>query len=219
MGDIYLVRHGQVAFGTDSYDSLSPEGEQQAEAAGAALAARGVSATRVFVGSMNRHRQTANLACRTTGWLFLPEVDRGWDEFDHVSVLEAAGEMAEGDRSLSGPDTLRRFFGQAIPRWSSGRHDDDYTETFGAFSGRVTASLHRLANDLASDETAVVFTSAGVIGWVAASLCSAGEQQWLALIPVGVNGGVTRVRVGDGGPSLMSYNEHAHIRPELVTYR
>jgi broad specificity phosphatase PhoE len=219
MGDIYLVRHGQVVFGGDGYDSLSPDGERQSAAVGAALAARGVATEHMFVGSMNRHRQTAELAGGAAGWRAAPEVDAGWDEFDHVSVLTAAGALAKGDRSLSGPDTLRRFFGHAIPRWSSGRHDDDYAETFRGFSSRVMDTLQRLARELASDESAVVFTSAGVIGWAAASLLGASEQQWLKLIPVGVNGGVTRIRVTGGSPELVSYNEHAHLGHVLVTYR
>lgn len=219
MAEIFLVRHGQVAFDAAAYDSLSAVGAQQAIAVGASLGASGLIPTRTVVGSMNRHLQTARLAGRAAGWQASSEVDAGWDEFDHVAVLSATGEVALGDRSLSGPDTLSRFFGVAIPRWSSGLHDGDYAEPFSAFSARVTRALQNLHRGLGAHESAVVFTSAGVIGWVVASLLKAGEQQWLSLIPVGVNGGITRVRAGSDGPQMMSFNEHAHLRPDNVTFR
>jgi broad specificity phosphatase PhoE len=219
MAQIFLVRHGQVAFGAASYDSLSPVGERQAAAVGSALVARGVTASRTVVGRMNRHRQTASLASRGAGWPAPAEVHQGWDEFDHVAVLSAAGPVEPGDRSLSGPDTLRRFFGVAIPRWSSGSHDGDYAEPFSAFSARVTDALNGLHDGLGEHDTAVVFTSAGVIGWVAASLLNAGEQQWLSLIPVGINGGITRVAGTPEGLKLISYNEHAHLSPDVATFR
>lgn len=219
MSNIFLVRHGQVAFGGDSYDSLSPLGEEQATAAGVAMRKGGLTPIRTIVGSMNRHRQTADLAAHAARWSAPAEVDRRWDEFDHVEIISAVGDVEPGDLSLSGPHTLRRFFGVAIPRWSSGRYDGDYVETFGAFSGRVSEALRQLAADLDTRETAVVFTSAGVIGWVAASLLEGGEAQWLALIPVLVNTGVTRLRVIDSRLTVISVNEHAHLSRDLETYR
>lgn len=219
MSDIFLVRHGQVAFDSTAYNGLSPAGERQAEALGRAFSARGVTASRVVVGDMFRQQQTAEIAGRAAGWSTSPEVDAGWDEFDHVALLAAMGDLRSGDSSLSGPDTLTRFFGEAIPRWSSGLHDGDYEETFDAFSERVTQTLGRLAGDPTGDDTTVVFTSSGVIGRIAASLLDTGAQQWLALIPVGINTGVTRLRVTEDEVRLVSYNEHAHLGPDLVTYR
>jgi broad specificity phosphatase PhoE len=218
MAEIFLVRHGQVAFDTAAYDSLSPLGDYQATATGQALMTRGVRPCRVIVGTMNRHQETARGAIAAAGWVAIPEVHAGWDEFNHVDVLSAAGNVAPDDRSLSGHDTLRQFFDVAIPRWSSGLHDGDYAEPFPAFSDRVEAALASLRNGLGEQDTAVVFTSAGVIGWVAASLLNAGERQWLSLIPVGVNGGVTRLATA-GGLKIVSYNEHAHLSPDAVTFR
>jgi phosphohistidine phosphatase SixA len=55
---IYLVRHGQAAFGTDDYDRLTPLGAEQC----AALARHWRSLERpapiVFAGTMRRHRQS-----------------------------------------------------------------------------------------------------------------------------------------------------------------
>lgn len=219
MSEIFLVRHGQVSFHGDGYDELSELGEQQAAAVGLALSRRGVRPSRVAIGSMNRHHQTARLASSTAGWSAPLEVDGSWNEFDHVAVMAGAGHQERGDRTLSGADTLRRFFGTAIPRWSSGLYDEDYAETFGAFTARVTGTFQRLLARLEPHETAVVFTSAGVIGRITAALLHAGEKEWLALIPVGVNCGVTRVEGAGDDAVLVSYNEHGHFTSGLVTRR
>lgn len=219
MSEIFLVRHGQVALDGTGYDGLSTLGEEQAKTVGLALRERGVSPTRVVVGSMRRHHATADIASQAARWAADREVNPGWDEFDHVAILRAAGDLEPGDRSLSGPDTRRRFFEVAIPRWMSGLHDDDYTEPASAFTERVAGALGHVCSELSDQDTAVVFTSAGVIGRVVASLLEAGEKQWLTLIPVIVNSGVTRLRVTDDRTTLISYNEHSHVRAELLTYR
>lgn len=58
-----------------------------------------------------------------------------------------------------------------------------------------------------------------MIGWVAASLLGGGEPQWSALHRVAVNSGVTKVVVGSRGSTLVTFNEHSHLPPQLVTYR
>jgi broad specificity phosphatase PhoE len=213
------VRHGQVALHGAGYGGLSELGEQQADEVGLALRQRGVLPSRVAAGNMQRHHQTAERARLAAGWSAPIEIDVGWDEFDHVAVMASAGHQRASDRSLSGADTLRRFFGVAIPRWSSGQHDEDYAETFGEFTERVTDTFQRLVTSLDDRETAVVFTSAGVIGRVAATLLNATEKEWLTLIPVAVNCGVTRVRVTGEDAFLVSYNEHGHLHQAGVTQR
>ena len=43
MSEMFLVRHGQVAFDSTGYNGLSASGRTQAEAVGPAFAARGVT--------------------------------------------------------------------------------------------------------------------------------------------------------------------------------
>ncbi|WP_329242000.1 histidine phosphatase family protein [Streptomyces sp. NBC_01478] len=97
--------------------------------------------------------------------------------------------------------------------------DHEFTEPFPAFTKRVDDASRTLAAEVGSGETVVVFTSAGVIGWVAASLLGGGEPQWSALHRVAVNSGVTKVVVGSRGSTLVTFNEHSHLPPQLVTYR
>ncbi|MBK3579474.1 histidine phosphatase family protein [Streptomyces sp. MBT65] len=210
MGVILFVRHGKASVGAADYDVLSDTGELQSELLGAELARRGVTATRILTGRLNRQQQTARCACRASKWSMPVEVDEAWNEFHHEDVVAAHREVATPDA-----EPLDR----AIPRWSSGRYDHEYTEPFPAFTKRVDVALRTLAADLASGETAVVFTSAGVIGWIAASLLGGGAPQWSALNRVAVNSGVTKVVVGSRGSTLLTFNEHSHLPPQLVTYR
>jgi len=219
MGELFLVRHGQVALDGPGYDGLSQTGRDQAEAVGGALASRGIEPSKLYVGTMNRHRETVGLAAGVAGWSAPLLTDEQWNEFDHVAILAAAGGLEPGDRSLRADESRRRLFEVALPRWSSGAHDDEYQEAFGRFSERVSASMRQVSRATGSGETTVVVTSAGVISWITTLLLGGDRERWLALIPTWVNGSVTEVGVTNGQARLVSYNDHAHLTEDLVTTR
>ena len=58
MGAIYLVRHGQAAFGTDDYDRLTEIGYTQAHLLGGFLAVRRVRFEAIYTGTLRRHTET-----------------------------------------------------------------------------------------------------------------------------------------------------------------
>ena len=69
---------------------------------------------------------------------------------------------------------------------------------------------------------AVVVSSGGVIGALAAGLLGAPPATGIALNRVAVNGAITLVTVGRSGANLLSFNDHAHFagpRSALLTYR
>ena len=59
MGNIYLVRHGQAAFGTEHYDRLTDLGVAQARLLGAYFARRQIRFDAVFTGTLRRQAETA----------------------------------------------------------------------------------------------------------------------------------------------------------------
>ena len=234
MSVLLLVRHGQASWGEADYDRLSQTGVRQSETLGASLAARGVEPALVVRGSMRRHRETADAARSGAGWSADVVQDGDWDEFDHLSTLDGSVlfEHLEGEPD---DDRVRRF-NASIDRWASGRHDDEYAETFAAYSGRhddeyaetfaafqarVEAACARTIDGLGPRETAVIFTSGGPVAWTAARLIGGGPAVWASLSRVVVNTSATKVLVGSRGTSLVSFNEHAHLEPspELITYR
>ena len=222
MGVILLVRHGQASWGAADYDNLSEAGHEQARITGEALATRGLTPTRVVHGSMRRHRQTAEGAVAAAGWAVDSTTDDGWNEFDHLQMLEVhgppEGALDDGNGQLS-RQAFNAWFDAATERWTSGEYDEDYDEPFFAFTSRVEAALRRTAAGLGSGDAAVVFTSGGPISWVAATLLGGGVDMWARLNPVTINASLTKVVVGARGTTLVSLNDHGHLEPEHVTYR
>src|SRR6478609_986561 len=131
MGVVILVRHGQASFGADDYDVLSETGWAQGRRLGEWLA----RPSSVVNGGMRRHRETAEAA----GW-DTSDIDPGWAEFDHLSVVAADPDHPAGalDRRA-----FQRAFEQATARWTGGANDAEYAESWPAFRARVTAAFDR----------------------------------------------------------------------------
>ncbi len=222
MSRILLVRHGQASFGAADYDDLSPTGHEQSRVLGAALAARGVSPDVVVTGRMRRHAQTADGVLAGGGWSCDIDVDAGWDEFDHLQVL-AVHEPPASAEGESEKAAFQRWFEDATRRWTSGEHDDAYDESFTAFTDRVRTALDRLVDRLDRSGTAVVLTSGGPVAWACASLLVDDPDRrtdlWQRLNPVCVNTGTSTVVRGGRGTTLVSFNAHDHLAPDLITYR
>ena len=221
MGQILLVRHGQASWDGDDYDVLSDRGHEQSHRLGAALSARGVRPTQVLRGSMRRHRETVESLLGGAGHdagddSVDVEVDCGWDEYDHVSMLAQVPTRFVGERPTAAE--FQAWMEQAAARWTSGENDEDYHEPFAEFADRVGEALQRAA---APSGTVLVVTSGGPISWVSASLLGGGAELWSRFNVVCVNSGVTKLVAGRRGITLVSFNEHTHLeaRPELLTYR
>ncbi|WP_322921498.1 histidine phosphatase family protein [Nocardioides renjunii] len=222
MSRILLVRHGQASFGAADYDNLSDTGHEQSRVLGAALAARGIVPDVVVAGEMRRHHQTAAGVLEGAGLPGAVEVDPGWNEFDHLQVLAVHDQpsTAEGESEKA---AFQRWFEEATLRWTSGEHDDAYDESFTAFASRVQAALADLAASLPRGGTALVLTSGGPVAWVCASLLAddapARTGLWMRLNPVSVNTGTSTVVRGSRGTTLVAFNAHDHLSPDLLTYR
>ena len=224
MSRILLVRHGQASFGAADYDQLSDLGTEQSRLLGAALAARGVVPDVLVAGRMRRHAQTADALQEGGGWDVAVTSEPGWDEFDHVQVLSAhTPPESEVEEDADDKAAFQRWFEGAARQWTSGAQDERYDEPFGAFGDRVGAALDRLAADLPRRGTAVVLTSGGPVAWAAAALLADDPATrtglWLRLNAVSVNTGVSTVVVGSRGTTLVTWNAHDHLSPDLLTYR
>ena len=223
MGMVLLVRHGQASFGADDYDVLSETGHEQSRVLGRFLASAGVSPGALVHGAMRRQRDTATAMAEAAGWSVVPEVDEGWNEFDHVAVVartvavDSVATVDAGDRRA-----FQRLFEDATDRWTGGRHDAEYDETWAGFVDRVAAALDRAS---ARDGVTVVASAGGPIAAACAMLvdrdASPAElgRLWGSFNTVLANSSVTRVREGSTGRRLLTFNEHAHLPRELVTYR
>jgi broad specificity phosphatase PhoE len=215
VGAILLVRHGQASFGSADYDVLSPSGERQARCLGAALAARGISPASVISGSMRRQRASAAAMVGQAEWSLEVSVDAGWDEFELGGLVPptSAGQQPRDREAYQ--DALEA----GMHRWAGTVGAPLTGESFAAFAARAESALRTAAEQQPRGATTLVVTSAGVIGWLAASLLGAGAEQWIRLNRVCVNTGVTTLISGRRGISLVAFNEHSHLSPQEITYR
>ena len=230
MASVYLVRHGQAGFGKLNYDQLSDLGHQQGELVGNALAARGIEARRVIHGSMQRHRETLQGAQRH--WhahgpvLEMP----GVNEFDSDDVIAAAfpqyrNKLVLGAWLLQQSNPRKAFqqlFAEAVARWTSGQHDNDYQESWPAFTQRVQHALTDMIQQSPQGDV-VVFTSGGPITAIAQYCLQLSNEQAFELNWTLLNGGITQVLFNRSGKiSLASFNEQhhlAHAGKHFLTYR
>ena len=225
MGMVLLVRHGQASFGAEDYDVLSETGVAQSTRLGAWLAEADVVPTALLSGSMRRQRDTATAMAQSAGWSLTAEPDEAWNEFDHLGVVaRGSGGVGSGLRSTAEMDrrAFQEAFVAATGRWSGGEHDHEYDESWPAFVSRVTAGLERVC---ARDGVTVVVSSGGPIAVACAALVDPDAtpaelpRLWNAFNTVCANTGVTRVITGSTGRRMLTFNEHAHLAREQVTYR
>ncbi len=222
MGMVLLVRHGQASFGAADYDVLSEGGVAQSKRLGVWLREAGLEPTGLVHGAMRRQRDTATAMAEGAGWPVAPELDEGWNEFDHLGVVTSDSDAPGRGVDLTDRRSFQRAFEAATARWSGGAHDDEYDESWPAFVARTAAALDRAC---AREGTTVVAASGGPIAVACALLVDpdATPQElprlWNAFNTVSANTGVTRVITGSTGRRMLTFNEHSHLTREQVTYR
>jgi len=171
---------------------------------------------------MRRHRETAEaIQQKAADW---PDavVDAGWDEFDHLSVVDAFPDRPDGELDRR---AFQRVFEQATGRWIVGGHDEEYVEPWPAFRARVRAAFDSATGAVGRGGTSVVVSSGGPIAAVCADLVdpeaddASFARLWGRLNTVVVNSSISRVVIGATGPRLLTFNEHPHLEGEALTYR
>lgn len=235
MGEVYLVRHGQASFGAADYDQLSDLGHAQARQLGTWFGDCGLRFGRVVAGGLRRHRETATGVLETLPVSLHPEraleVDAGFNEYDHTEILTrhcpALADPEETKRLLaqsSSPGrTVQRLFTEAMQRWLSSRHDEDYTESWNGFRGRCLKALWRIVENAGEARRIVVFTSGGPIAAICQSLLDLPDHRMIELNQSLVNSAVTKLLCQPGLVSLSYLNNFAHLErgglADAISYR
>jgi broad specificity phosphatase PhoE len=190
---LIVVRHGRTAVNAEGRllgradPPLDDVGETQAEALARAVGSSG-AAVRVVTSPLLRCRQTAEaLGLRVT-------IDDRWLELDY-------GEL-EG-RPLADVDP---------EMWSRWRTDPSFApaggESLAALGVRVREACTDLAAEAATADVVVVTHVSPVKAAVAWALGAGDELTWrLYVAPASV----TRIRIADHGPVLVTFNETAHL--------
>ncbi len=210
MGALHLIRHGQASWGADDYDELSEQGVRPAALRGMAWEASDWAPTAAVSGSMRRHTQTAIAAIDASGRGDGYDIDSGWDEYDHS--LFTAG--LEADIT---PRDFQPHLDASLASWMDGSLDSEVL--YGDWHGGILGSLERALAAAGPKQHVAVFTSGGPIATVVSHLLVGDDSLFIRLNAVILNASVTTVINGSTGPRVLSFNEHAHLPRDLVTFR
>jgi broad specificity phosphatase PhoE len=220
---VLLIRHAQASFASADYDVLSERGHAQVRALHDSLTRRGIVADRAVTGSLRRQRDTAR------PWADVLTVDERFNEYDNDDVLshhstdDARLERRPTDTgaALSSRD-FQVVLDRALQEWIDAGAASPAAQTWPEFLAKINGALDDLGAGLRGGQTALAFSSSGVIAALAASLIGLPDQAFVPLNRTSVNASITKVIVGSRGKTLVSYNEHSHLEEagrDLVTYR
>jgi len=216
---LYLLRHGQASFGGADYDVLSATGKQQAVVLGAELRRRELAVHAAWSGTMRRQLDTAS-ACLAEAGIDVPvHQDPRWNEYDHLGLVPSGQPVADVENATR---EFQRQLDAALETWISGGRAAGGTGTWAEFTRGIGDALVEVVAGIPRGNAALVFTSAGVISAVCATLLSAPAAGYLALNRTMANASITKLVRGRSGVSLVSVNEHGHFdgpHRELLTYR
>lgn len=157
MTQITLIRHGQAnSAATDEkgYDRLSPLGHQQSAWLGEHLRDRNQHHTRLYTGTLRRHRETA--AAMRTG--LEPIEDARLNELEYLTLAQAMMD----EYGIPFPNDHASFT-KHLPQLFAAWQRDEISgapETFAAFEARIAEVIAEIAD---GDGPALVITSGGLI--------------------------------------------------------
>jgi broad specificity phosphatase PhoE len=189
------------------------------------LERRGIVAAKVYSGSLRRQRDTAGPCAAALGLEL--EVDDRFNEYSdrdilsHHSNVLAGLERQPGDEPLSSRQ-FQEILNEALRQWLAAGEDGPSDESWPQFEQRLKDALGDVVGGLGKGQTALVVSSGGAIGALAAALMGLPPETMIAFNHVSLNTGITKLAVGRGGTTLLSFNEHAHLDQadgSLISYR
>ena len=231
MAAIYLLRHGQASLGSDNYDQLSELGIKQSQALGSALKQRGIEFDSVYLGTMKRHKQTAEHCLEAMGQQISTRVVEGFDEYNHEEVIQRYRPDFADHSNLaqfiaSQPQPRKAFqlvFESALTRWRSGQYDHEYSETWSQFQARCIDSLHYVRHHSGNAKSIAVFSSGGPISMAAGDCLDLSDAHIAELSWSLVNCSITSFLFNDKKISLRYFNDFSHFEygedKSLLSYR
>ena len=243
MGTLVLVRHGQAGFLEAEYDILSERGARQIRALGRYWASRGRRVDRASVGPLVRQRRSwesfVEGFVEAGGQPFSATPERGLEEYQALEMMRLAVPMLAGvdpvvtetteGIAAGGTDAelghhKERLFQHLSRRWVRREFELPGVTPFATFRRDVEAALSRAVAGLARGETAVVFTSGGVVAAAVGHALRLDDEQTLELSWIVKNAAFTELSVHPDDHErrrLSTFNAVPHLDhdPGLLTLR
>jgi len=179
MGAIYVVRHGQAAFGTDDYDRLTETGFAQSRLLGGYFAARQIRFDAVFTGTLRRQMETAQGIFQghpQLGANPLQEHFPGLDEYNPEAILMAlTGEAPSPDAAAARRDPVVvrehfRLLREALLAWAEDRTQPVGMPAWQAFQDGAVAALIEARQRFPDGHVLVVSSGGPIAAMVTAAL-------------------------------------------------
>jgi len=231
MAAIYLIRHGQASFGKADYDQLSDKGIAQSELLGKYWQSL-PKPEKIYAGDLLRHGQT--LEHFLLGYQSKESsvtLHSGFNEFNHVDLLacydarwKSFARMAVTVGKQPGANKIfQKEFAQALERWTCGKHDSDYKESWPQFQNRCITSL----KDVIKQELSVknkqknkrtndicIFTSGGVIAVIIQHILGLSNEKALVVNQQLRNTSVTKLLCSGDSLNIDYLNNYGHLTLE-----
>jgi broad specificity phosphatase PhoE len=229
MGVIYVVRHGQAAFGTENYDQLTEIGFAQTRALGAYFAKRKIHFDAVFTGTLRRQIETADAILESHPELSASarEIIPGLDEYKPEAILTAlTGEspvMTAAGAARRDPVVVREHFRllrEALLAWAEDRTRPVDMMPFAEFQNGAVGALIE-ARQRFPDGHVLVVSSGGAIGAMVAQVLNAPAATAVELNLRIRNSSLTEFASTPRRHHLVSFNGLPHLDtgdPSLITY-
>jgi broad specificity phosphatase PhoE len=230
LGTLFLVRHGQAAFGTEHYDRLTDLGFSQARLLGGYFARRQIRFDAVFTGTLRRQTETAQgifAGHPELGMPLLQEQFAGLDEYKPEAMIMAltgnfpAPAVAAARRD---PLVLREHFRvlrEALLAWVEDRTRPEGMPVWQAFQDSAVAALVE-ARQRFPDGNVLIVSSGGPIAAIVAATLHAPPATVVELNLRIRNSSVTEFAATPRRHSLISFNGLPHLDaqpdPTLITY-
>jgi broad specificity phosphatase PhoE len=225
MSRVYLVRHGQAAFGAPDYDRLTENGKAQCRQLARHWRTIGRRVDVVYTGALRRQRESAEAflaaAAEQGGPCFELQTLQGIEEYDHLALLAAHDAMGGAADATGDRRAFHHRLSFALRAWAAGELRG--VEPFGIFRDRCGAALATLMRATGRGRTAVLFGSAGSLA--AAMQPALGMADWdlLRLKMTFFNTGVSSLLFNGETITIEALNSVSHLeRPaftQLITHR
>lgn len=239
MSQLVLVRHGQATLFGDTYDRLSPLGEEQARRLGGYWVEQGAVFDAVYCGTLRRQTRTLEIVAEVYAeagqpWP-TPVITPGLNEYDGDGIMQhllpplrqrdtrlrSLADTAE--RHGDGPDRYRhyqRLFEAVTGAWVQGAVEAAEVESWRAFYNRVSQTWRRILQEEGSGRRVAAFTSGGPIAVAVQMAVRAPEAVALELNWRLRNAALTELVFSGDRLSLDTFNTVPHLPdPALWTYR
>jgi len=226
MGTIYLVRHGQAAYGTEDYDRLTETGFAQARLLGKYFGLRQIRFDGVYVGELRRHAET--LQGILEGYPVASDIPRpercaGLNEYSaDALVLAHTGSRPEPDPAAARRDTCLvrerfRVLKHALLAWAEGGIQPVGMPAWQAFQDAVVATLVE-ARQRFPEGNVLMISSGGPISAAVAAALRAPAQTAVELNLRMRNSSVTEFASSARRHALVCFNALPHLdtRPDSI---